>query len=342
MEEGLEEADEGLKSDLQQEFWKAPARLTGGGGAKMVHKAGLVDGAGVTQTTCDLVFSRSKGPAEKRLAFSQFLEALVQLSARRFPQRAPSDAFRLVAEAICGYGLPPCPLPANPDDPDDCALCDYDPDPDPDDCAWLTGAPRSASSASSGSGSLGIDVRLAAPPMPAFVPALSVRAGRPRPLRHGAASAAASASAAPGRAASKSPTPRPAPLRVAPPSRSAACLLGVPRPQSPQSAGATPRGGPGEERRQQQQQQQQREQRARSGGYAPRAGTLEELFARYCSYGERANSVALDSHKAKGVGEKRIDYRRFEAALEMVARARRPDLPLPDALRDLRARLLVA
>ena len=56
---------------------------------------GLLDRA-LTRTEVDLIFTKAKPKAERRLDFSHFLDALAAISDRKFPDNAPADGLRLL------------------------------------------------------------------------------------------------------------------------------------------------------------------------------------------------------------------------------------------------------
>ena len=61
---------------------------------KMARECPGLLGKHVTRTDCDLVFTKSKPKSERRLAFPHFLDALLALAVKRYPDEETKAAQR--------------------------------------------------------------------------------------------------------------------------------------------------------------------------------------------------------------------------------------------------------
>ncbi|XP_042331886.1 tubulin polymerization-promoting protein family member 2-like [Sceloporus undulatus] len=70
--------------------------------SKMMKECGVMDGKSVTSTDVDILFSKVKAKAARNITYPEFLEALKELSVKRFKGKTPDEALQAIHKLIEG------------------------------------------------------------------------------------------------------------------------------------------------------------------------------------------------------------------------------------------------
>lgn len=73
--------------------------------AKFTRDCDIVDKV-ITPTEVDITFNKVKGKTERKIGFSQFQEALKQISRKKFPSKSPTEAFIHLVRLVAHNGNP--------------------------------------------------------------------------------------------------------------------------------------------------------------------------------------------------------------------------------------------
>ncbi|XP_060639074.1 tubulin polymerization-promoting protein family member 2 [Anolis sagrei] len=69
---------------------------------KMMKECGVLDGKTVTGTDVDILFSKVKAKNARNITYPEFLEALKELSTKRFKGKSPDEALKAIHNLIDG------------------------------------------------------------------------------------------------------------------------------------------------------------------------------------------------------------------------------------------------
>ncbi|XP_003224558.1 tubulin polymerization-promoting protein family member 2 [Anolis carolinensis] len=70
--------------------------------AKMMKECGVMDGKTVTSTDVDILFSKVKAKNARNITYPEFMEALKELSGKRFKGKSPEEALQSIHKLIEG------------------------------------------------------------------------------------------------------------------------------------------------------------------------------------------------------------------------------------------------
>ncbi|XP_062993679.1 tubulin polymerization-promoting protein family member 2-like [Elgaria multicarinata webbii] len=78
--------------------------MTGKNFSKMLKECGVMDGKAVTSTDVDIVFNKVKTKGARNITYPEFLEAIKELSVKRFKGKSPEEALEATHKLMEGQG----------------------------------------------------------------------------------------------------------------------------------------------------------------------------------------------------------------------------------------------
>ncbi|XP_029437431.1 tubulin polymerization-promoting protein family member 3-like [Rhinatrema bivittatum] len=76
--------------------------ITGKNFSKLCKECKIMDGKAVTTTDVDIVFNKVKTKGARNLTYEEFLEAIKELSSKRFKGKSPEEAYDSMCKLVIG------------------------------------------------------------------------------------------------------------------------------------------------------------------------------------------------------------------------------------------------